>query len=106
MTTITVSLAKQHMNIDGTADDELIGLYIDAAEAWLSNYIGKPIADFDPVPGDLKLAVLKLVAFYYEQREAVGFGVSMEIAPFGVTSIADSYRERWFGEDEVPADGE
>ncbi|MHA6646371.1 head-tail connector protein, partial [Mesorhizobium sp. A623] len=94
MSTVTASLAKQHMNIDGTADDELIELYVDAADAYLSNYIGKPLADFDPVPGDMKLAVLKLVAFYYEQREAVGFGVSMQIAPYGVTSIADSYRER------------
>jgi uncharacterized phage protein (predicted DNA packaging) len=103
MSTITLSLAKAHMNIDGTADDELITLYIDAAEAFLSNYIGKALTDIDPVPGDLKLAVLKLVAFHYEQREAVGFGVTMQVAPFSVTSIADVYRERWFGEDEPDA---
>lgn len=104
MSIVTLSLAKAHMNIDGTADDELIELYIDAADAYLSNYIGKPLADFDPIPGDLKLAVLKLVAFHYEQREAVGFGSTMQIAPYGVTSIADNYRERWFGE-AVAADG-
>ncbi|AKI01431.1 putative phage protein [Hoeflea sp. IMCC20628] len=99
MSAVTLALAKAHMNIDGTADDELIQLYIDAAETFVGNYIGKPLADLDPMPDDLKLAVLKLVAFYYEQREAVAFGITMQIAPYGVTSIANSYRENWFGED-------
>jgi len=97
MSIVPLPLAKAHLNLDGNDDDELLSLYLDAAEAWLGNYIGKPIADIDPVPGDLKLAVLKLASFYYEQREAVSFGTAMQIAPFGVTSIADSYRERWFG---------
>lgn len=105
MSIVTLPLAKAHMNIDGDADDELITLYLDAAETWLGNYIGLPLANLDPMPADLKLAVLKLVAFYYEQREAVAFGVTMMLAPYGVTVVADTYRERWFGEDEVPADG-
>lgn len=92
------------MNIVGNDDDELISLYTGAAETWLGNYIGKQLSTFDALPDDLKLAVLKLVAFYYENREAVAFGVAMNIAPFGVTSIADSYRERWFGEEAT--DGE
>jgi len=71
MSIVTPALAKAHMNIDGTADDELISLYIGAAETFIGNYIGRPLADLDPLPDDLKLAVLKLVAFYYEQREAV-----------------------------------
>jgi len=96
---VTLPLAKAHMNIVGTEDDELINLYIGAAEAWLSNYIGKALAEIEPFPADLKLAVLKLATFYYEQREAVGFGISMQIAPYGVTSLADSYRVKWFGED-------
>ena len=98
MSIVPVTLAKAHMNIVGNDDDELISLYIGAAVTWLGNYIGKQLSTFDVLPDDLKLAVLKLVAFYYENREAVAFGVAMSIAPFGVTSIADSYRERWFGE--------
>ncbi|MBZ9694543.1 head-tail connector protein [Mesorhizobium sp. CO1-1-9] len=98
MSIVTLSLAKAHMNIDGTADDELITLYIGAAETWLSNYIGRPLTDLNPLPDDLKLAVLKLVAFYYEQRESVAFGIIMQLAPYGVTSVADAYRENWFGE--------
>ena len=99
MSIITVSLAKSHMNVVGNADDELIQLYADAAETYLGNYIGRVIADLDPVPADLKLAVLRLVAFYYEHREAVSFGDAMRLAPYGVMSIANAYRERWFGED-------
>ncbi|OQM74713.1 head-tail connector protein [Manganibacter manganicus] len=105
MNITTLPLAKAHMNIDGTADDELIELYLDAAESWLGAYIGKDLATIEPFPADLKLAVLKLAAFHYEAREAVAFGVAMNVAPYSVISIADSYRERWFGEDEVPADG-
>lgn len=104
MSVVSLSLAKAHMNIVGNEDDELIGVYIGAAEAYLSNYIGKPLADLDPMPDDLKLAVLKLVAFHYEQREATGFGVSMQVTPFGVLAIAAAYRERWF--EEAVADGD
>jgi uncharacterized phage protein (predicted DNA packaging) len=102
MSIVTLSLAKTHLNIDGNADDELIQLYADAAETYLGNYIGKPLAEIDPFPADLKLATLRLVAFYYEQREAVSFGDAMRLAPYGVISIANSYREKWFGD----ADGE
>ncbi|MCS3740231.1 head-tail connector protein [Rhizobium sp. BK661] len=100
MSTVALSLAKQHLNIDNSGDDELIQLYIDAAEGWLGNYIGKPFSAFETVPADLKLAVLKLVGFYYEQREAIALGISMQIAPYGVISVADSYREKWFGDGE------
>ncbi|WEJ11180.1 head-tail connector protein [Sinorhizobium prairiense] len=116
MSIVSLKLAKAHMKIDGYADDELIQLYIDAAETWLGNYIGEPLSDYDPdwneygedgaplpppadynpMPADLKLAVLKLVSFYFECRNIVSFGVSTQLAPQGVTAIADSYREKWF----------
>ena len=88
------------MKIDGSAEDELISLYIDGAETWISNYIGKPLADFNPIPADVKLAVLKLTAFHYQVRSLATYGVSVDLAPHGVTSILDSYREKWFGDDE------
>jgi uncharacterized phage protein (predicted DNA packaging) len=100
MSAVSLNTAKLHMKIDGSAEDELITLYIDAAETWAGNYIGKPLADFDPIPADVKLAVLKLVAFYYEVRSIATYGLSVDMAPQGVTSILDSYRERWFGDGE------
>jgi uncharacterized phage protein (predicted DNA packaging) len=100
MTVVSLDLAKQHMKVDGTAEDELIALYIEAAETWAGNYIGNPIADLDPVPADVKHAVLKLVAYYFEVRSIATYGLSVDMAPQGVTAILDSYRERWFGDGE------
>jgi uncharacterized phage protein (predicted DNA packaging) len=100
MTAVSLDLAKAHMQVDHTIEDELISLYLDAAEAWIGNYIGKSVADLDPVPADVKLAILKLVAFYFEVRSLATFGLSVDMAPQGVTSILNSYREQWFGDGE------
>jgi len=99
MSSVTLSLAKAHLNIDHSADDELLQLYLDAADAWFESQTGRVLAELQPIPADIRLAVLKLAAFYYMQREAVSFGDAMRIAPYGVQSVANSYRERWFGED-------
>ncbi|RVG96005.1 head-tail connector protein [Sinorhizobium meliloti] len=100
MSAVTLELAKAHMKVDGTAEDELISLYIEAAEQWAGNYIGKPIADLVPVPADVKLAILRLVSFYFECRNIANFGLSMQLAPQNVASILDSYREKWFTDGE------
>ncbi|MGP4690636.1 head-tail connector protein [Agrobacterium cavarae] len=100
MTAVSLDLAKAHMKVDGTAEDELISLYLDAAETWAGNYIGKPIADLDTIPADVKLAILKLVGFYFEVRSLATYGISVDMAPQGVTSILNSYREKWFGDGE------
>ncbi len=100
MTAVSLDLAKAHMKVDGTAEDELIAFYIDAAEQWAGNYIGKPIADLDPVPADVKLAILRLVSFYFECRNIATFGLSMQLAPQNVAAILDSYRDRWFTDGE------
>ncbi|MBB3568739.1 head-tail connector protein [Rhizobium sp. BK491] len=73
MTAVSLDLAKAYMKVDGTAEDELISLYLEAAETWCGNYIGSPIADLDPVPADVKIAVLRLVSFYFECRNIATF---------------------------------
>jgi uncharacterized phage protein (predicted DNA packaging) len=100
MTGITPELAKQHMRIDHGEEDALIMLYIEAAEHYVANYIGKALADFDPFPADLKLAILRLVAFYYEVRNVATFGMSSQIAPQAVAITLNNYREKWFGDGE------
>lgn len=100
MTVVSLDLAKLHMKIDGATEDELITLYLDAAETWCGNYIGKPIAELDPVPADVKHAVMKLVAYYYEVRSLATYGLTVDMAPQGVASILASYREMWFGDGE------
>lgn len=96
MSIVSLELAKAHMKVDGNTEDELISLYIEAAEEWCGNYMGRPVDHQSPVPADLKIAVLKLVSFYYEFRNIAAFGVSVQLAPHGVTSILDNYREEWF----------
>ncbi|EJB03266.1 putative phage protein possibly involved in DNA packaging [Rhizobium leguminosarum bv. trifolii WSM597] len=100
MSAVSLELAKAHMKIDGNAEDELVSLYIDGAETWIGNYIGKPITDLDPVPADVKIAILRLVSFYFECRNIATFGLSMQLAPHTVTSILDNYREKWFTDGE------
>lgn len=105
MPTVTVELAKAHMNLDYDADNALIELYIEAAEQFLGNYIGKQLTNFAPAPADLRLAVLHLAAFYYENRESAFAGSAMQIAPFSVISVAENYRVSHFGVPvEEPAD--
>ncbi len=97
MSIVSLSLAKLHCKIDGNAEDELVSLYIRAAETWFGNYIGKPLSAFDPLPADLEVAVLDLVAFHYQMRGFVSFGVSVKIAPEQIIRVAESYRVSRFG---------
>jgi len=88
------------MRIDHSEEDALIMLYIEAAEQYVANYIGRSLDDLDPFPSDLKVAILRLVAFYYEVRNVATFGISSQIAPQTITQTLDSYRERWFHDGE------
>lgn len=97
MSSVTLSLAKAHMKIDGSADDELIQLYLGASESYCGHFIGKSLAGIDPLPDDLKLAVLKLTAFHYEMRSLATFGLTASVAPGGVTALLENYRKNWFG---------
>ncbi|AVH41989.1 head-tail connector protein [Agrobacterium leguminum] len=100
MTGITHDLAKQHMRIDHHEEDALIMLYIEAAEQYVANYIGRQLDELDPFPSDLKVAILRLVSFYYECRNLATFGISSQIAPQTITQTLDNYRERWFHDGE------
>lgn len=107
MSIVSLSLAKLHCKIDGNEEDELLALYIRAAESWFSNYIGEKkwrrLVALDQFPGDLEHAVLDLVAFHYRMRGLVTFGASAKIAPDHIISVAGNYRENWFGEPEPEA---
>lgn len=41
--TVTLSLAKQHLRVDGTDEDTVITGYLAAAMAWVENYTGKKL---------------------------------------------------------------
>lgn len=99
MSIITVSLAKAHLRVDDNSEDELIQLYIDAAEAWFENFTGLKLANLNPVPPDIRRAILNLVGFYYSHRESVTFGVAVRMVPFDVQHVANTHRVAHFGEE-------
>ncbi|NSL24912.1 head-tail connector protein [Agrobacterium tumefaciens] len=97
---ISPDLAKQYLRIDHSEEDALIMLLIEGACEYVANYIGRPLDELDPFPSDLKVAILRLVSFYYECRNLATFGISSQIAPQTVTQTLDNYRERWFHDGE------
>jgi len=97
---ISPDLAKQYLRIDHSEEDALIMLLIEGACEYVANYIGRSLEDLDPFPSDLKVAILRLVAFYYEVRNVATFGISNQIAPQTITQTLDNYRESWFHDGE------
>ena len=105
---ITISLFKAHIGSDdlldqgalgdlATATDELLQLYIDSAQARAVAMLGKPLSDFDPVPDDIRIAILQLAAHFYANREAALIGTGASELPFGVTDILRNYRREVTG---------
>lgn len=103
MSIITLALFKAHISNDELLDadalgdlspatDELLQLYIDAAEARAAAMLGKPLADIDPLPADIKQAILQLAAHFHENREAVLIGTGGNELPFGVADLLRPYR--------------
>jgi uncharacterized phage protein (predicted DNA packaging) len=88
-----LSLLRRQLNLCDSADDELLAVYIAAAEGWIVGQIGKELAAFDAVPGEITLATLQLAAHWYENREAVLVGIGANEIPFGVRDLIRPYRE-------------
>lgn len=95
--TISIADLKTHMEIlEDEATDALLQQKLDAAEAWVAGYIGQDLADLDPLPANVKEAVLRLAADLYENREASIIGVSVETLPFGVADLLAAVRNWTF----------
>ncbi|WP_260928211.1 head-tail connector protein [Novosphingobium sp. 9] len=86
---IDLSTAKQHLRVDASEEDALIGVYLLAAQGWVESYTDKTLADFDPVPGVLDAAVLLLVGDFYANREA---GAATPAITAAVEALCDPYR--------------
>jgi len=97
MTIITVADAKAHMNISGDADDALIADKLATAEAWIGQFIGRPLDDAtafpDGTPEPLKEATRQLVAHLYENREATLVGLNMVDVSPGLFDLMAPYRD-------------
>jgi len=74
---VTLDEAKAQCRVDNDAEDDLIQIYMDAAEERIRNFLDRDLPD-NPA---IKLAALLLIADYYEVREAQVVGDSIEENP-------------------------
>ena len=74
MSVITLEEAKNHLRVIGSDEDQTIFGYIRAAEAHVSKYLERPLTPWneagDPVPDNVKQAILLAIADFYQHREA------------------------------------
>lgn len=91
---VTAAQLRAQLRLDADMeDDAFLAGKIAAAESWIEQYIGEPLADMDPLPGAIKEAVLQLAAHLFANREAALVGVSASVMPFGVRELISPWRE-------------
>ncbi|TCP90943.1 gp6-like head-tail connector protein [Rhizobium sp. PP-CC-2G-626] len=93
MTVINLEDAKMHLNVTDDTDDLLITDQIAAAEAFVGRWTVVPLSYMDPLPADLRQAVLMLTGHFYENREASLVGVSADAMPLGFWDLVTPHRE-------------
>ncbi|MFN4102122.1 MAG: head-tail connector protein [Pararhodobacter sp.] len=94
---VTLDEMKAHLSLtpDQDDDDMLIQDKLDAAQRLIERMLGYRLSEQfvapDPVPADLREAIMQLAAWWYENREAVlERGAPL---PFGVAEIIDANRD-------------
>lgn len=81
MAELTASEIKIYCRIDEDVDDELMGLYLPAAENYLDAAIdNKQVLRYD-VP-QYRLLVLMLINHWYNNRDSVAVGTTVAEMPF------------------------
>ena len=81
MAELTASEIKTYCRIDEDVDDELMGLYLPAAENYLDAAIdNKQVLGYD-VP-QYRLLVLMLINHWYNNRDSVAVGTTVTEMPF------------------------
>ena len=96
MSLVQLADMKSQLNVTFTNDDTLIQGKIDAAEDWISQFVGAPWPPSATYPapwgGALKEAIMLLAAHLYENREASLVGVTSQDLPFGLFDLLMPYR--------------
>jgi len=105
--TVSLEVAKVHLNVTTDVDDALITRLIAAAQDWFEAQLGYRLADKYPdagspavstVPPALVQGILLVVGHFYANREATLIGVNAASLPLGVCDIVNDYREWSWGE--------
>lgn len=98
MSVLQLDDAKAHLRVTITDDDTLIQSKIDAAEAWIVNFLGVSLTDATTFPNgappDVLEAIRQLVAFFYDNREAAVVGNTITITQLtpGLYDLLAPYR--------------
>lgn len=104
MSIVALSTALDHLRVDAGIEDDLIQMYLDAAETAIERYLGRTIyADEAAIPDDdttgiaitpaITAAILIHAATLYRYRETVTTLPGTEIrTPDTVRHLLDSYR--------------
>lgn len=97
----TIEELKQQVNVDHDDDDNLLLTYSSAAKTTIENYINRKLYE-DSVPDDcsngmvinnvIKVAILMLVAHWYDNREAVAVNSSAVVLPLAYQMLINPYR--------------
>lgn len=104
---LDLSLIKVHLRLDDdhTGEDILLQAYGNAAWKLAQNKTGRLFVDADELPegaaenallldDDVRLAMLLLVAHWYEHREAASEVAGMKVLPLAVDALLGPHR--WF----------
>lgn len=100
---ITVYDAKNWLRIDHNHDDVLIDNILDGALDFVDSYLNNDFLDADgyelPIPSEIRIAVLQLVAVWYENRTDTiqsysgQFNIRRGMSQtFGIKDILNKYR--------------
>jgi hypothetical protein len=107
MSLVDVATAKQHLRVDDSAEDALIQLYVDAAEASTVEFLNRNVyadqaaldaaAEVPPaepmvVNAAIKAAILLLVGHLFANREEAAVGVSVAALPVNSQRLLQPYR--------------
>ncbi|MCW2485942.1 phage gp6-like head-tail connector protein [Candidatus Symbiopectobacterium sp. NZEC127] len=102
---LDIDLVKAHCRVEtGSDEDTLLNAYILAAGKRVQTYTRRKLYENEDVEGyaededrlllteDVQVAMLLLIGHWYENREAVVIGLSVQPLPFAVESLLQPYR--------------
>lgn len=98
MAIVTLDDMKAHLGVTDDADDSLIEGKISAAQSFLESWLGYEIEEefASAVPADLVEAVKQQAAHFFENREAVTAGVTLQATLASVEEVIRNRRSYRF----------
>lgn len=91
MELITLAQFKAHARIDGTDEDAAAQVKVDAANSYVSSFLGTLAPDY-VAPDELMQATLLIASHWWEHRETTFAGDLLDI-PIDAHEIIANHRE-------------